>query len=54
MDPVTPSRLYFGTVRLYQTSNAAAFSPGLVQWRAISGDLTGSCSSGFTSKYVSV
>ncbi len=46
MDPVTPTRLYFGTVRLYQTNNAGAFLAQNVQWRAISGDLTGSCSNG--------
>lgn len=34
MDPVTPTTLYFGTQRLYQTVNEG------VQWTAISGDLT--------------
>ena len=34
MDPVTPTTLYFGTQRLYQTVNEG------VQWTPISGDLT--------------
>ena len=34
MDPVTPTTLYFGTQRLYQTLDEG------VQWTAISGDLT--------------
>ena len=34
MDPVTPTTLYFGTMRLYQTLNEG------VQWAAITGDLT--------------
>ena len=34
IDPVTPTTLYFGTHRLYQTINEG------VQWTAISGDLT--------------
>ena len=35
MDPVNPSILYFGTFRLYQTTNGAS------SWSAISTDLTG-------------
>jgi photosystem II stability/assembly factor-like uncharacterized protein len=35
IDPTQPANLYFGTYRLYQTTNGAA------SWTAISGDLTG-------------
>jgi photosystem II stability/assembly factor-like uncharacterized protein len=35
IDPIDPQRLYFGTYRLYRTTNRAA------QWSAISGDLSG-------------
>jgi photosystem II stability/assembly factor-like uncharacterized protein len=34
MDPVNPSKLYFGTFRLYQTTNEG------VSWTALGGDLT--------------
>ena len=35
MDPVNPAKLYFGTFRLYQTTNEG------VSWTALGGDLTG-------------
>ena len=35
IDPAMPQRLYFGTFRVYQTTNGAAF------WTAVSNDLTG-------------
>jgi len=34
MDPINPSKLYFGTFRLYQTANEG------VSWTALGGDLT--------------
>ncbi len=40
LDPADPSRLYFGTHRLYRSNNRAA------SWMAISGDLTDGPSSG--------
>jgi len=40
MDPVHPKTLYFGTYRVYQTTNAAAL------WNPISGDLTTSSTYG--------
>jgi len=35
LDPITPTKLYFGTHRLYRTDNEG------VLWTAVSGDLTG-------------